>query len=992
MIYVFDDYTLDTQRYELRHAGVLCKLEPQVFNVLAYLLEHHTRVISKDELLEHFWPQQFVSDVAVNQRVMAARKALGDNGRVQRYIKTVHGRGYRFVADVTRVESSLVAPSATTIATAMAPPASPGLATLPPRLPETFVGRAAALEALQQDVLSALHGERQVVFLTGEAGIGKTTLVDALVANLASTMLWWIGRGQCIDQYGAGEAYLPLLEALGQWCRGPDGHHLVALLRQQAPHWLLQMPAFLSPTEYDELQRRCSGTTRDRMLRELTESLETLSATYPLLVILEDLHWSDTATLDWLGSVARRRTPARLVVLGTYRPAEAHRREPAVWKVAEELQRQGHARVLPLPALPEAEVAAYVRHRFGDVVWSTGFAEMLYQRTQGHPFFFVTMVDACVRQGHVVAHPTGWAVHGELDTVRLDVPDSVRQLIERQLEEAQPDEQAVLVAASVAGAEFSAAAVAAALDQATEPVEVCCATLARHGQFLQLQGSAEWPDGTVAGRYGFRHALYHDVLYERIPLSQRLRWHRQIGLRMEAAYGLQTRDIAAELAMHFTRGRDHARAIRYLQHAADNALSRYANRAAIEHLTAGLALLHTLPSSVTQQQHELAMLLTLSSAGLALQGYAAPEVEQIYRRARTLCEQVGTPQQLYKILLGLWHCHFVRGEPQTACELGVQLLAEAQRQSDVVLQVAGHFAFGVSQAFVGEIVTACEHLTQAVALSTPAQHQPSLALIGVDLGVFCRAWLSHVLWLLGAPAQALTMNQAAQALAQDLGHPFTQVLALDYAALLHQWRGDVSRTLALANMAMTLGTEQGFAYYLAWATILQGWALTAQHQDATGIAQMRQGLAALQATGGEARLPYYLALLAEAHARAGQTDEGLTVVSDALSHLRATGEVWYEAELHRLRGALLVQQATAREQTLLSAAEACLHQALSIAQRQHTKTLALRAAMSLSRLWQSQGKRTEARALLAPIYGGFTEGFDTTDLQEAKALLQELEE
>ena len=726
------------------------------------------------------------------------------------------------------------------------------------------------------------------------------------------------------------------------------------------------------------------------MLREFTEILETLSTTYPLLVVLEDLHWSDTATLDWLASVARRRVPARLVVLGTYRPAEAHRREPSVWRVAEELHRQGHARILPLPALPEAGVAAYVQQRFGDAAWSTGLAALLYQRTQGHPFFFITMLDAFVRQGHLVASPTGWAFHGELDTVRLGVPDSVRQLIERQLEDVQPGEQAVLAAASVAGAEFSAAAVAAALDQATEPVEVCCATLARHGQFLQLQGAAEWPDGTVAGRYGFRHALYHDVLYERIPLSQRLRWHRQVGLRMEAAYGMQTHDIAAELAMHFTRGRDHTRAIHYLQHAADNALSRYANREASDYLTAGLALLHTLPSSVTHQQYELAMLLTLSSAGLALQGYAAPEVEQIYTRALALCELVGTPQQRYKILLGLWHCAFVRAEPQTARELGAQLLAEAQRQPDIVLQVAGYFALGVSLAFVGEIVTASEHLTQAVALSTPTQHQQSLALIGVDLGVFCRAWLSHVLWLLGTPAQALTMNQAAQALAADLGHPFTQVLALDYAALLHQWRGEVPRTLALANTAMALGTEQGFAYYLAWATILQGWALTAQHQDATGIAQMRQGLVALQATGGAARLPYYLALLAEAHARAGQADAGLTAVADALARLRATGEVWYEAELHRLCGTLLVQQAMGREQTLLSEAEACLQKALSVAYSQHARSLALRAAISLSRLWQSQGKRTAAHELLAPIYGWFTEGFDTADLQEAKALLVEL--
>ena len=264
MIYVFGDYTLDTQCYELRHVGVPCKLEPQVFNVLAYLLGHHTRVVSKDELLEQFWPQQFISEVTVNQRVMAARKALGDNGPVQRYIKTVHGRGYRFVADVTLAESPLVIPT-TMAATAMVSSRSPGLAALPPRLPETFVGREAELASLRRRAHCAPRGATGHLSGWGKTSIGKTTLVDALVTDLVATRTWWVGRGQCIDQYGAGEAYLPLLRALGQWCRGPEGYHLVALLRQQAPYWLLQMPAFLSPTEYDELQRRCSGTTRNRV-------------------------------------------------------------------------------------------------------------------------------------------------------------------------------------------------------------------------------------------------------------------------------------------------------------------------------------------------------------------------------------------------------------------------------------------------------------------------------------------------------------------------------------------------------------------------------------------------------------------------------------------------------------------------------------------------------------------------------------------------------
>src|SRR5215468_2233085 len=287
MIYVFGDYTLDTERYELRHAGELCKLEPQAFNVLAYLLEHRARVVTKEELLARLWPNQFVSEVTVNHGVMAARRAIGDSGQAQRCIKTLHGRGYRFIAEVTMVGQPLVDVPTSTPASSFMPTTGTGLSL---RSPGVCVAREAEFAVLRQSLTMALHGQRQVVFLAGEAGIGKTTLVDAFVTDMAPATAWWVGRGQCIDQYGAGEAYLPLLEALGQWCRAAEGAQLVALLHQQAPHWLLQMPACLSPTEYDDLQRRCSGTTRDRMLRELAEALETLTAQRPLILILEDPH------------------------------------------------------------------------------------------------------------------------------------------------------------------------------------------------------------------------------------------------------------------------------------------------------------------------------------------------------------------------------------------------------------------------------------------------------------------------------------------------------------------------------------------------------------------------------------------------------------------------------------------------------------------------------------------------------------------------------
>jgi predicted ATPase len=299
-----------------------------------------------------------------------------------------------------------------------------------------------------------------------------------------------------------------------------------------------------------------------------------------------------------------------------------------------------------------------------------------------------------------------------------------------------------------------------------------------------------------------------------------------------------------------------------------------------------------------------------------------------------------------------------------------------------VLQLAGSFAYGASLAIEGALITAREHLAQGVACDIPTQHARTLELFGVELGVFCRAWLSHVLWLLGYADQARALSQENQERARALGHPFSQMLVLDYAALLHQLCGEATQTLAQAQAALMLGTEQAFAYYLAWAAILQGWTLTVQQPDADGITQMRQGLEALQATGGAVRLPYYWALLTEAHVHAGRVTEGQACIAAAVTHITATGECWYEAEIHRLKGELLAQMPDQR-----AAAQACLQQALAVARRQGAKALELRAAISLSRLWYQEGKHTAAHPLLAASYDWFTEGVDTADLRAARALL-----
>jgi predicted ATPase len=722
------------------------------------------------------------------------------------------------------------------------------------------------------------------------------------------------------------------------------------------------------------------------MLRELTEALDVLTTERPLVLVLEDLHWSDLSTLAWLTYVARRPDPARLLLLGTYRPVDASVRAHPIRTVMTELTQHQQGAELPLDSLSAGDVVAYCCQRLRGPSLSAALAHVLHQRTRGHPLFLVMLVDELRRQGLRHEEAAAGDIAKAVRSIRGAVPENLRQIIAQQLHQVRPEDQGLLEAASLAGRTFSAAAVAAAVTQATEDIEGRLAVLAHHGQFIQAGGLVEWPDGTVAAGYRFLHDLYCETLAARVPPSRQQRWHLQIGARKETGYGAQAPAIAAELAVHFEQGRDADRALRYLQHAADNALRRSAHADAITHLTRALAWLPALPETRERAQRELGVQTTLGPALMATRGYAAPEVASAYARARELCRQVGETPQLFQALWGLWYFSLVRAELQTARALGAQLLHLAQRVQAPALLLVAHRVLGQTLAFLGEFSTAHVHLEREMALYDPEQHRAFAALYGQDQGVVCRSWASLTLWSLGYPDQALRRSRETLTLAQELVHPLSLAYALCFAGMLSQLRRDVQAAHEQATAAMALGTAQGFALYLARGTILQGWAMAAQGQGGAGLGQMRQSLGAYQATGAAVFRPYYLGFLAQAYGQVGQAGEGLTLLGEALGAVHQTGERFCEAELYRLKGALLLVHAAENH----GKAEACFQQALAIARQQQAKSWELRAATSLARLWQQQGKQEAARELLAPIYGWFTEGFDTADLQEAKALLEEL--
>ncbi len=713
----FPPFRLDLVNEQLWRERQEIPLRQKTFAVLRYLVEHPDQLVTKEALLDAVWAGTTVSDVAPGVCVQELRRALGEDRQTPRFIVTVHRRGYRFIAPLTT--ASPVSSFKFQVSSSLSTPVPSTQHPAP-----TLVGREAELSQLHGWLDKALNGERQLVFVTGEPGIGKTTVVEAFLEQVATEGSLWIGRGQCIEHYGAGEGYMPVLEALGRLCREPSGSHFLELLAQQAPTWLVQMPALLSRTALEALQRKTAGATRERMLREMAEALEALTAERPLVLRLEDLHWSDYSTLELLSVLARRREAARLLVMGTYRPVEMLADGHPLRTVKQELLVHRQCVELPLRLLSEGHVAEYLARRFevgahgqwksqAEAVPLQELVRTVHQRTEGNPLFMVNVVDYLAAQGGL----------GEsAEKVQVGIPGNLRQMIEEQIHRLSSAERRVLEVASIAGAEFSAAAVAAGAEAALGEVEEQCAGLVRREHFLRTRGTEEWPDGTVAARYGFLHALYQDVLYERVTAGQCIELHRRIGEREEQAYGERAREIAVALAVHFERGRDYRRAIHYLQQAGENALRRSAHQEAIQLVTRGLELLKTWPEAPERTQHELTLQIALGAPLMAVKGYAAPEVEKAYNRALALCRQAGETPQLFPVLWGLWAFYHIRGELQTARELAEQFLSLAQSVQDPAPLLEAHYMLGETLYFLGELVPARAHLEQGVVLYDPQKH------------------------------------------------------------------------------------------------------------------------------------------------------------------------------------------------------------------------------------------------------------------------------
>ncbi len=608
------------------------------------------------------------------------------------------------------------------------------------------------------------------------------------------------------------------------------------------------MPSLLS--EADQVAHIDSGlvATRGRMLREMAETLEAFAAEQPLVLVLEDLHWSDASTLELLSVVARRSESARLLVIGTYRPVDVRVSEHPMQSVQQELQLHDLCEELALNSLSETAIGEYLAVRFPDQVsqfsqdCSVALAARIYQRTDGNPLFVVNIADMLVRGGGPGPELEEEAGEGPI----VGLPENLQRFIEWEVEKLAEGEQQALEAASVVGADFSVAAAAAGLEQSTESIEELCEMLAKRGQFLRAEGLAKWPDGTVCTHYRFIHALYQEVLYARIAPGRRIRLHQRIGERIEAAYGEQTTPVTVELAVHFDQGHETQRAVAYYQYAGEHALRRHGYQEAIRHLSRGLELLRGLPQTRERVQQEIAFHLSLGAPLLATKGNGDPEVEANYLQARALCEQIGETEQLFPVPGGLITVHCLRAELTRAYTLGEQCLSLAQQKNDSASLLEVSMILGSILLWRGDLSLGRTYLEQGLTLYDRCHHHVHAFVYGQDPGVVCSANMSYVLWLLGYPDRAREKCHEAYALAQELEHPYSLGFALNWAAMLAQLCLDRQGVHTWSETATVLAEKHEFAHLLGVVRMLSGWALVEQGKREDGIAVMQVGLVAAQ--------------------------------------------------------------------------------------------------------------------------------------------------
>ena len=762
-------------------------LSPKAFSVLLYLFERPGRLVTKQELLDAVWPDIHVTEGVLKRAVLEIRKALNDPVEDPLFIQTLHRRGYRLLAA-----------------------ARDGPETARRDVPhDGVVGRANEIGQLDAWFEDALVSSRQLVFITGEAGLGKTTLIEHWMNSLRATQrageggMAALARGRCLQQFGCGEPYLPVFEALEQLGQAL-GRRLVEVLRSRAPTWLMHLPSLISLEDRVKLRDEVFGSTRERMLREITDAMETLSAETPLVIALEDLHWSDPSTVAVLSSIARRTSPARLMILCTYRPSDAGGSSSPLLVARNELELHRQCKVLPLAYLTEQQVGEYLRARFPEMDIAQSLAAPLHQRTTGNPLYVVCLVEELVRMGKIESAP---------GSIAAIVPDSLQQMFERQAAQLNQAEQEMLAAAAVAGDAFSIASVAATLGVDPAHVESLCEPLVRQQMILKHGEIVRFPDGMESPGYSFIHVLCRDALYRRVPPARRSRLHGLLGQAEERLYASDPKRVAAELAGHFEIAGDFGRAIRYLRLAADGASARQSHQEAARYLERALALVERLPEDGRAGRR-----MDLLEQG-ALMRLSAWDLSGATSDFRALADRAGESEardrQIHALLEMSFSLVMVDYRRALAAIDEAQAVNALSRDPVAGALIDGYRAFCTIYlvGWTRELADVFQAALPAMRTLTDARMQSRIP------------WMeSGMLAFTGEYQAACVKAGQAREASRKTGMYFEYFIALLYLNWASLHRGDLGQAVRVARDGAKTAARNGSPLPLFWLTVRENWA------------------------------------------------------------------------------------------------------------------------------------------------------------------------
>ncbi|HLW72097.1 MAG TPA: adenylate/guanylate cyclase domain-containing protein [Candidatus Binataceae bacterium] len=837
-----------------------------------------------------------------------------------------------------------------------------------------FIGREHELAQMQRALELAIAGQGQVVTVMAEAGTGKSRLFHEFKATIPATC-------KVLEAYsvshGKASAWLPMLELLRNYFGIQDTDDAAAR-REKVRNAQTELDLALTDTlpylfgllgvveGADPLAQMDPQIKRQRTLEAIKRIILRENLNQPVVLIFEDLHWVDAQTQALLDLLADSVARANVLLLVNYRPEYHH-----------EWTNKSYYSQLRLEPLGGADGAAMLAALLGEAVELNPLKRLITERTGGNPFFIEEIVQALFEDG-ALARNGVVKVTRSLSQLRL--PPTVQGMLASRIDRQPSEHKQLLQTLAVIGRESSRALLRQVASHADTQLERILADL-QAGEFIYEQPAA------TDVEYVFKHALTQEVAYNSLLIERRKQVHERAGHAVESLFAGQLDDHLTQLAHHYSHSDNIDKAIEYLGRAGQQAIKRSANAEAIENISSAIELLHALPDSPERDRQELRIQLALGPALIAIKSWAAPEVERVFIRARQLCEKLRESQQLFATLFGLYAVYLVRGRFRMASELANELLRRAQDANDPTLLMLGNLAAGDTLFEMGEFSQSLRHLEAGIALYIPEQHRAfAFSFIGLDIKVNCLSYAASNLWHLGYPEQARRYSDAAVAWGQELAHPHSQAFAQGLAGNMGKLRGEIPVVRRGAEKLVALSAEHGFALWSAQATVLLGWAMVQQGQAARGIGLTREGLATFRTTGADIGRPYFLSLLVEACIKTKCFEEGLTVLEEAQKLANQNENRSHDAELLRLRGELLLE----RDDSSIADAGNCFERAVKIARSQGAKSPELRATTSLARLLANQGRRDEARAMLAGIYNWFTEGFDTADLKDAKALLDEL--